>query len=98
MNQPLPALVRFSASPISRSRAKRYGFALVALLMALMARLALDPLLEGTHNKHAFITFIVATTLVAWYSGFVPSVLTAVAGFLLADWFFLDPRFSLGMP
>ena len=63
MNQPLPALVRFSASPISRSRAKRYGFALVALLMALMARLALDPLLEGTHNKHAFITFIVAIVL-----------------------------------
>ena len=71
------------------------AFAAAALLIAFLARLSLDPMLENGSAKHAFITFIVATTVVAWYSGFVPSLLTFVGGFLLAAWYFLEPNYSL---
>src|SRR5262249_19287141 len=74
--------------------AKRYAFALAATAIAFFIRLALDPYLN---KKHIFLTFIVATTLVVWYSGFLPSMLTFLLGFLLADYFFLEPRNSLSL-
>ncbi|HWF19525.1 MAG TPA: ATP-binding protein [Verrucomicrobiae bacterium] len=80
------------------STLKRYLFAFVATLIAFLIRKALDPALQHSTTKHIFITFIVATTLVAWYSGFVPSLLTFIAGFILADYFFLDPRHSFDVP
>lgn len=76
---------------------RRYLFAFAATLTAFLVRLALDPVLEKTTNKHIFLTFIVATTLVAWYSGFVPSLLTLIVGFLLADYFFVDPKHSFAV-
>jgi signal transduction histidine kinase len=76
------------------STLRRYLFAATAVLIAFLIRYALDPLLQHSTNKHVFLTFIVATTLTAWYSGYVPSVLTFIAGFLLADYYFLDPHYS----
>ncbi|HEX3797897.1 MAG TPA: ATP-binding protein [Verrucomicrobiae bacterium] len=81
----------------SRSPAKRYLFAFVAVAVAFLIREALDPLLENSPVKHVFITFIVATTAVAWYSGLVPSILTFISGFILADYFFLDPKYSFSV-
>src|SRR5579884_762506 len=76
----------FQAGP---STARRYLFAFLAILLAFLIRDALSPALVGSVNRHAFLTFIVATTVVAWYSGYIPSVLTFVVGFLLGDYFFL---------
>ena len=86
-----------AVSPTSRPGWKRYGFALAALVIAFLGRLALDPTLEASVNKHVFTTFIVAITLTAWYSGFVPSLITMVGGFLLADYFFLDAPLSFAL-
>ena len=89
MNAPVSDPTPSVESRAGRSTLKRYLFAFAATLIAFMLRLALDPVLEHSTNKLVFVTFIVATTLVAWYSGFVPSLLTAVVGFLLADYYFL---------
>src|SRR3984957_378362 len=95
MKAPATELTGYPSSPENRSPLRRYGFAVVAVLIAFLVRRSLDPILENGTVKHAFITFIVATTLVAWYSGFFPSLLTFVAGFMLADWYFLEPKYSL---
>jgi K+-sensing histidine kinase KdpD len=81
----------------SPSTLRRYLFAAVATTIAFLVRLALDPVLQHSNTKHVFLTFIVATTLVAWYSGFIPSLLTFIVGFLLADYFFLDPHNSFAV-
>ncbi len=97
MNEPVKEVLPPAGETTSRTPLKRYLFAFAALLIAFMIRLALDPLLEDNPVKHVFISFIVATTVVAWYSGFVPSILTFIAGFALADYFFLEPRYSLSL-
>src|SRR5882724_5786406 len=91
------SLLSPAVSPTSRPRWKRYGFAFAALLIAFMARLALDPTLDTATNKHVFTTFIVAIILTAWYSGFAPSLLTFILGFALADYFFLDSPYSFAL-
>ena len=72
---------------------------MAATAVAFLLRWSLEP---GHHRSTTrpstfFITFIVATTLVAWYSGFVPSLLTFILGFLLADFVFLEPKYSLAL-
>ncbi len=74
---------------IDRPPAERFTVAAFALLAAFALRFSLDPVLD---NKLPLAAFIIATTLVAWYAGFGPSLLTFVAGLLLANWFFLPPR------
>ena len=69
-----------------------YVFALVATLTAFLIRLCLDPYLG---EKLPFATSVIALTLVAWYGGFVPSLMTCGLSFLLVDWFFLMPRHTL---
>lgn len=92
MNEPVAAHFAVKGIPTSPTLVKRYGFAVAATAIALVVRLLLDPAF-GT--KHAFTTFVVATILVTWYSGFGPSLATAVAGCFLAAYFFLEPRESL---
>jgi signal transduction histidine kinase len=78
----------------SRSTASRYIFAVVVTAVAFGLRLALDSHFQHSSNKHIFTGVIVAIILSAWYGGFIPSVISGAAGFLLADWFFLDPKMS----
>ena len=59
------------------------------MVIAFLIRLGLDPWVQ---DKFAFAAFIIATTLVAWYGGFGPSLLTFLLGFVLANWFFIPPR------
>ena len=85
--------------PENRTAFQRYGFAIVAVVVAVGLRLALDGLLDphqgvNTTPKHVFIFFILATILATWFGGLGPSILTAVSGFALGSWFFLPPRHS----
>jgi K+-sensing histidine kinase KdpD len=77
------------SAPNGRPLYLRYGFALAAVLIAFLLRMALDPALG---SKHVFITFVVATIAVTWYSGFGPALVTAAIGCTLAAYFFLEPR------
>src|SRR5579863_9321083 len=74
-----------------RSPIQRYGVAVLAVLAAFLLRLSLDGYLG---DKLAYGAFIIATTLVAWYAGYGPSIVTFVCGYLMADWFFVSPRHS----
>ncbi len=75
-----------------RSLLTRYGFAALAVLFALLVRLALDPLLE---NRLPFLLFSLVVVAVAWHGGFGPSCLALVASILACAYFFLSPRHSL---
>jgi signal transduction histidine kinase len=75
-----------------RSLLTRYGFAALAVALALLIRLALDPLLK---DRLPFLLFSLVVVAVAWYGGFGPSCLALVTGILAAGYFFLQPRYSL---
>jgi signal transduction histidine kinase/ActR/RegA family two-component response regulator len=78
--------------PAARSLAERYGFALLAAAVALLARLALDPLLG---DALPFLLACVAVVAAAWHGGFGPSALALALGTLATAYFFLTPRYSL---
>ena len=69
----------------------RYGVALGAVVLALLAKLLIDPLL-GTESP--FLAFMVAVLISAWYGGMGPGVLAAVSSCLLTAYFFFPPYFS----
>jgi signal transduction histidine kinase len=75
--------------PAVRSLLDRYGFALLAAAAALLARLALDPLLG---DRLPFLLACVAVAAAAWHGGFGPSALALALGTLTTAYFFLPPR------
>lgn len=85
-------VMRFAgwASPI-RGGAFRWGFAAAALLLALLARLALDPYLS---REVPYPVFFPVVLLTAFFAGSVPAVAVAAAC-VLAGWFlFVPPLYS----
>ena len=75
---------------LSGSAVGRYATAFLALVLATLARLTLDPAL-GDHLP--FVTYFVAVAFVAWWSGLGPSIFALLAGWWLAEFFFLSPRY-----
>jgi signal transduction histidine kinase len=74
------------------SAAYRYAAAIIAVILATLARMWLDPLLG---DQAAFTTYFVAIMFTAWYGGFGPSLVAMVSGAVLADYFFIPPRGSI---
>ena len=77
----------FRAKPV-----ERYALAIGATLIAFVLRLALDP---GLGDDFPFIMFYCAIAITAWYGGLGPSLTAIILGGLLANWFFMPPRYSL---
>ncbi len=77
-----------------RTVLQRYAFAIAVTLAAFLIRLWIDPY---AGNRLTNATIVPAITLVAWFGGFGPSMLTYAAGFLLCNWFFVEPRHSFTM-
>ena len=69
-----------------------YGVGVISVLIALLVRLAADPVL-GT--RQPFPTFYVAVAITAWFCRWPAAVLTSVLGFLAGNWFFLPPRYAI---
>lgn len=67
----------------------RYGLALLVTVIALCARMALDPIL---HNNYVFPTFFLAVILVNWLCGLGPTLVTIFLGLMLSDWYLIPPR------
>ena len=86
-SEPLESVATLEA----RTPFQRYAFALAVTAIAFLIRLGLD---SRVGDKFPFATFIIGTTFVAWYGGFGPSLVTFLLGFLLANWFFIQPRHS----
>ena len=72
-----------------------YLVALAAVAAAALIRESLDPLLGG--GTRPFITFFAAVAVAAWYGGLWPGLLSILLSFLVADYFFIPPRFSLNL-
>ena len=80
------------------SRLRDYIVGILAGVMALLVRTALDPLLG---DLHPFIISILSVIFVAWYSGFGPAIVTLLLSMSATMYFFLPPRGSFvieGLP
>jgi K+-sensing histidine kinase KdpD len=65
-----------------------------ALATALLVRLFFFPVLG---NSQRFATFYAAVAVVAAYVGTRAGILTAVFGYLVADWWLIPPRYSFSI-
>jgi PAS domain S-box-containing protein len=74
--------------------ARGYGFAVLAVAVALLVRLALD---RALGDRQPFPTFYLAVAITAWYGGLRPATLALFLGYLAADWYFIAPRGTLGL-
>jgi PAS domain S-box-containing protein len=75
-----------------RSGIRSYLQAAICVALALLLRLALDPLWK---DRLPYVPAFLAVFVVTQFADVGPSVFAIVAGFLLADWFFVPPRHSL---
>lgn len=72
-----------------------YAVAIAATAAALAVRWAMDPLLG---HAEPFPTLYGAVALAAWYGGYGPAVLTTGLGYVVANYFFIEPRGAFGFP
>jgi len=77
---------------LKRSWMQRYGFAVLAVAIALLLRLLLKPLL-GIESP--FLLFFATVMLSAWYGGMGAGVVATILSALASDYFFLSPTYSL---
>ena len=71
-----------------------FTFAVVAVAVAVAVRWLLDPVLG---DSVPYITLFLAVICAAWYGGTQPALLAAILGALVAQIFFIPPRFSLAI-
>ena len=69
-----------------------YALAVIAVASAFSLRIAFDPIWG---DRLAYAWFFLAVIVVARFAGRGPQIFTAVAGAILANWFFIQPRGSL---
>lgn len=80
---------------LTRFQIQRYGVAVVAVVLALLLMLLLDPWLAIA--KTPFILFFGAVMVSAWYGGLGPGLLATFLSALLSSYFFLSPIYSLDL-
>lgn len=73
-------------------RTRRYAVAVLAAVLAVLVRAALDPLLQGTH---IFFIPLLAVVSVAWYGGLWPALVTLSLSMVAVVYLFVEPRNSL---
>jgi two-component system, cell cycle sensor histidine kinase and response regulator CckA len=86
--------MRNTVRRVMRLQLMHYLAAVMAIAIMGLVRHMLDPVL-GEHDS--FILFLPAVFLAAWIGGWMPGSLALVLGYLAASFFFLQPRFSLGI-
>jgi PAS domain-containing protein len=82
---------RSDAGSAGRSYWLRYGVAVLAVGVALLIKLLLDPLIT---DQSPFLLLAGAVMVGAWFGGLAPGLLATVLGALAADYFFLPPEGS----
>ncbi len=71
-----------------------YALALAALLLAFLSCFALE---RFWGEAAAYIPFFVAVVFVVRFASVGPALMAILAGYLVADWFFITPRYALGV-
>lgn len=79
--------------PPRLQRAKEYGIAVGATLLAFFLRLSLDAYL--VEDRLVYSGFLVAIAVTTWYGGIGPSLVAVALGGLIANWVFIPPRYTL---
>jgi PAS domain S-box-containing protein len=74
---------------------KNYGIAIASVLTALVLMVALEPLIQVANTS--FLLFFGAVMLSAWYGGHYGGILATVLSAILANYFFMGPRFELDL-
>jgi K+-sensing histidine kinase KdpD len=78
---------------LTRSQIKFYGIAILAVVLALVMILMLNPLLAMTHSY--ILLFLGAVMLSAWYGGMVPGLLATCLCVIVSGYFFVFASESL---
>ena len=74
---------------------KRYGWALLAVVLALLARWFADPRLGSEQVPYG--SMLVATVIVVWFAGMRPALVVVFLGGPAANFFLLPPRWSFAV-
>jgi PAS domain S-box-containing protein len=85
------------APGLKRSRAARYGAAVVAAGLALLLELLLVPWFGGNPNQSPFMIFFAAVMVASWFGGLGPGLLATALSALLSWYFFLSPQYSFAI-
>ena len=81
-----------SGSETIRAHLPGYAVAAVAVGLALLVKLLLDPLIE---QESPFLLFFGAVMIGAWFGGLGPGLLATTLAALTAGYFFLSPTYPL---
>jgi PAS domain S-box-containing protein len=76
---------------LSLTRNARYGIAVLSVALAVVVRLALEPVFG---KEAPFSIFVFAVILASWCGGLGPGLLATALSALIGDYLFLEPRFS----
>ena len=79
---------------LPKKRWTGYGIALGTSSVAFLVRAFLDPYFQ---DSLPYLTFFFAIALTTWYSGVGPSLAAFVLGGMLANWFFVAPRYEFAI-
>ncbi|MBW4565929.1 MAG: PAS domain S-box protein [Mojavia pulchra JT2-VF2] len=71
---------------------KRYGVAILSVMIALLLMLALDPVAQLTNAR--FLLFFSAVTISAFYGGRSPGIVATLLSAGFAYYYFLEPQYS----
>jgi PAS domain S-box-containing protein len=80
---------------LTRSQKQRYGVAVLAVVLALLLMLWLNPWVAMANSP--FLMFFGAVMVSAWYGGLKPGLLATVLSALISSYFFLDPLYSFAI-
>jgi len=80
---------------VPRFQTQRYGVAVLAVVLALMLMLWLDPWVSMTNSP--FLMFFGAVMVSAWYGAMEPGLLATLLSALISAYFFVDPKYSLAL-
>ena len=72
-----------------RTFTKTYGLALLAVILAVLLRWALDPLMG---DSLPLVSLFGAVAAVVWLGGYRPAIVTVVIGYIVCDYLFIQPR------
>ena len=75
-------------------RLRQYLLAILAAVLAVLVRGALNAYLQ---SDHAFVISLLAVVAIAWRGGFRPALVTLVLSLLGTVYFFLTPRFTFAI-
>jgi PAS domain S-box-containing protein len=76
----------------ARSAVLSYLLCAATLVAAILLRAALDPMLG---EARPMVTLFGPVAIAAWLLGWLPATAFAIAGYLLASWYFIPPRGTL---